>query len=74
MKLNKIDLEQKHHLKQSLNYETMGTNTFDSKLRDYSYMGITLMVLYCAMFWALVMGIYQIIFKPCKYESTNRMR
>ena len=52
----------------------MGTNTFDSKLRDYSYMGITLMVLYCAMFWALVMGIYQIIFKPCKYESTNRMR
>jgi hypothetical protein len=44
----------------------MGNNTLRNRIRDTAWMVGTIMVLYGAMAFSLVMGIYQKIFKHCK--------
>lgn len=44
----------------------MANNSFNRSLRDYAYMVLTLVVLYCGIVGALIVGLYQRIFKPCQ--------
>jgi uncharacterized BrkB/YihY/UPF0761 family membrane protein len=41
-------------------------NTFRHRVRDYAWMFGTIMVLYCAMAFSLVMGVYEYLFNRCE--------